>query len=158
MFCGKLKGTVASETDVQMVGACWLSSVVCIEIRAVPILHHTKPGIGLSCGKMWVIWDWISRRQGKVKILALGELPLTNGHLGRASPCRHLFAGSLSDTCCVFREVLQGVGAFQSHPLVPYQCAQRAFLALAGKSEDTIARCLLFGHCQNGRMRPDALS
>lgn len=36
MLCGKLKGTVAAETDGQMVGACWLSSVVCIEIRALP--------------------------------------------------------------------------------------------------------------------------
>lgn len=35
MLCGKLKGTVAAETDVQMMGACWLSSAVCTEIKAV---------------------------------------------------------------------------------------------------------------------------
>lgn len=29
----------------------------------VPILPHTKLRIGLSCGKMWIVWDWISRRQ-----------------------------------------------------------------------------------------------
>ena len=52
----------------------------------VPILHHTKPRIGLSCGKMWMIWDWISRRQGKVKVLALGEAALEKWEFGVCQP------------------------------------------------------------------------